>query len=333
MKPSVLLLTSAFYLVSSFSWAQKISDEELKSRLAGALADRKTSNGLGYSLPSSEEVLKAIAGKNGQITIDAGRNHLLRFEQKTGNMNAAPVIIGSSADSLVAQSNLPPAGETIVTPPIEPSMSVTVLGGTGRFCLTPALNTEESVSYFLKQDELSNSYCQNIGSPKRITKPGRYLLVLKSSPQWKGMKSVIAYNLMGQFIEISPNEHKVIPLRKITIAAKQVGYESYHWLYTQVEADFYQAKNLEFLESISKEYKLSNLKTTRQPGYIKYEFLVENKAVSANSYFEVYGIIASGNGEESYYVLPGVYMLTWQIKGPGDTEYHSAEPTMNIYVE
>lgn len=327
-----LVLTSVSMLATS-AVAQSLSDADLKSRLDYALRTRQTKDGKSFGFPSSSEVLNATKGKSGKFTIDTGdKEENVRFQNAKAS---GGVIVGSGADGLVAQSNLSANGDIVVIPPVEMNMSVTVVGGTGSYCVTqaPIGSRPALIKSFSREN------CRDRGEVMRILKAGRYLLTLLDGSPW--VYSVFrdyfdrpfdsTEGNLGTFIEVAPDEHKIVPLRKITVPSV-ANHTVEHHLQQNIGNEYYQ-KQLEQVAiglnpgyKIVSEFEFRRWSDTSLDLRVKVDF-PQKPTEEITHIVSVSSPGFSGkSGAHIYYVLPGVYKINWTIDG-------QSAPSTDVYVE
>jgi len=306
------LLVGMIPMVTSAQQTQKLSIEQVRQKMAGksemmALLKQQAEGQNGMilkkaHLPALEETVQKL---NGSAVIDLGKGKRFDLRVKEGG-----VIVGSGADSLVATSNISASGVRVITPPLQPRMSITVTGRQGEqrnnyFCIV-RLNTTTDGSIkkgdghldydvLRKALDLSESgdptfasaaksaFCQSLNLAKRVQTAGLY---------------AIFFNGSSTIVSLNENENKVIPLREISFPK---------------------------VKDKNPDGKLISVKyTVSTDGWDEYEAEKDNKlSVAAGAsitggYRQVSLTEIDMSKDTFVSVLPGGYLVSWVIDGSND---------------
>ncbi len=358
MKTLLLIAMTASALMAqaqSDSMQDKLQEADAKIQ---AELDRKytSKDGIEIRNVKKEELDRTIKKMGGNVTVEFGKE-----KERQIKVNKGGVHIGSGADPLMARDNTQASSSVVVPVPLQPKMSITLVGGKNKFCVHKVVRNEDGTlargQTNFNHPEYSGGGCAVAGTPVRVKQPGTFLVEAGQS---------------SMFVELNQDENKVIPLREIVIPVPSTENlsEIKFAIYPDLESSVDEREKIitkEFLNSdytrcnpgasgdhelCTSYYRIDKLESYRKLVIFKStpsgDFLgVKATAITNYTPATRAGIVAvlhfedfspnmgylstfhnSPSGPEAYkfYVLPGVYGIKWMI---GD----NMDVTKGIYVQ
>lgn len=313
---SMKTLTLIALMMPTMAFAGSNSDSQLAQRLQ---TQRQFDGGVSVRAVDKKYVDSAVAKLGGRATIEFGSKD---------QVSMGGVIVGSGADGLVSRSNTQAGAPIVVTPPVLPKTSITVVGrpstGASYYCafaLKLGANGEVlSNTAFIQEltsvrDAVTADFrgeaskCGELGMPLRLA-AGRY---------------VVSYNNTLSVVDLKAQENKVIPLREVRVPKinGQIRFRIYRDFRSSVElrkallvikSDYYAPQGR--VDEASIQQALSE----NAPGLLS-EYGFSGNAVYEKSPF--YKLAStqktpSAKDGQSILVLPGQYNIEWDIDNQTD---------------
>jgi hypothetical protein len=274
---------------------------QLDSKLA---AQKNQARGVSVNPVKREYIERAIEKVGGKGTVEFG---------KSGG-----VVVGSGADGLVATSNMNEGGPIVITPPLLPQTSITVVGRSGagqQVAACAFLLTTDAQGNVLRSrlqfSRFQNNPCALLGKPIRLT-PGKYF---------------VSFSSTYLIVDLKSGENKIIPLREISIPKYQgeIIFRAYRETCSLTEITKTATSTFAFDDM----YNSNSIKDVIEMMLKFHQQYPQNAcgpsiAVDRNNASQ--GSIAYGRDGSFFSVLPGVYSIVWTINDQVDT-------TGNITVE
>ncbi len=309
---SMKTLTLIALMMPTMAFAAPDSDAQLKQKLQ---VQRQFDGGVTVRAVDKKYVDSAVAKLGGRATVE--------FSSKD-KVSLGGVIVGSGADGLVSRTNTQVGAPIVVTPPVIPKTSITVVGRPNSkmpdsYCVAQVkLGANGEVltnDYFqLSTDNYlltfagSASKCDSLGAPMRVN-AGRYM---------------ITYNNTFYVVDLKPHENKVIPLREVQVPKYDgnIKFQLYRNFRTALEVNkalvmiksdwAFRGEAERYTKPSILEAALSEL----IPGALdsnKLPTLVDIKR-NAFYYLATVGVFTTiANDGEIISVLPGEYNILWRF--------------------
>ena len=280
----------------------------------------KTIQANGLSLSSDREaILKAVKNLNGNAIVDfsSGKSDSQDRVVFKDKQHASGVLIGSGSDGLVVQNNYSPGSPIIVQ---APSLSISGITVTGNM----APDQTEKVCVFTYSGEVTSDHgrslreiqCGDIGS-EILLKPGRYLILVGYDDQVsKSQPGVL------QRVVLEPGEHKIIPLREITISNGTKGLD--YILRVDYKDNPEALRNFLYLTKPALEnnsFIVPSKVKLDENGFLRVvtgqgDMSLDDPTWYFFNWFEPDEVISRGETLKSpkIAVLPGIYRISWYLK-------------------
>jgi hypothetical protein len=203
MKTLLLIALAAATLTAhaqSDSMQEKLDESDAKIQ---AELDRKytSKDGIEIRNVKKEDLDRTIKQLGGNVTVEFGKEKERQIQVRKGGVH-----VGSGANSLLARTNTQPGSPTVVQVPLQPKMSITLLGGKSLFCVFSVVRNQDGSlakgQTSFANPESNGGGCAISGNPVRVRHAGTYLVEVNKS---------------SMFVELNQDENKVIPLREIVI--------------------------------------------------------------------------------------------------------------------